>query len=384
MDAKGLKAITSEPTISVGLLGASCDNIVRNPDGTTTVPNVKIGIGFHWERSETQTFAGEITVRPDGLIINNVPLEEYLRSVISSEMNANAPLEFLKAQAIVSRSWLLAMLQRKSTGKHEIEDVTPEGYPRVIRWYDRDVHNGFDVCSDDHCQRYQGINRISNPGVDQAINETRGIVITYNGKVCDARFSKSCGGHTEPYSSAWEDKKVPYLKDVKDEDEQGKCYCNCFDRTFLRSVLNNYDTERTDFNSWTETLTQKELQSLLYRKGGISLGKIKRLSPYKFTRSGRIIQLYIEGTKGGMVIGKELEIRRLLSESHLKSSKFAIVPKDTDADGIPASFILIGVGWGHGVGMCQIGAAVMASKGKTFEEIIHHYFNKVEITKLYE
>lgn len=373
---------TCEPIISVGLLGATPDGWTVNPDGTTTIPEVKIGIGFHWERTEQQTFAGELTAESDGLVINKIPVEEYLRSVISSEMSANAPIEFLKAHAIVSRSWLLAVLQRRSTGSHEVKDQTREGFKRVLRWYDRDAHDRFDVCADDHCQRYQGISRISNPAVDQAIAETRGMVLTYEGEVCDARFSKSCGGQTESYSTAWEEKEVPYLQPIADDDENGKCYCNCFNRTFLRSVLNSYDIERPDFQSWTETLTQRELKSLLWRKASINLGDIKELTPYKFSESGRIVELLIEGTKGVIVIGKELEIRRILSESHVKSSKFAVVRKFGNNQEIPEAFTLIGVGWGHGVGM--IGAAVMASRGMSCEEILHHYFTNVEITKLYE
>lgn len=376
--------IDSEPTISVGLLGATKEGWVNNPDGTTTIPDVKIGIGFHWEQTEPQTFAGELVVESDGLVINRLPLEEYLRSVISSEMNADAPIEFLKAHAIVSRSWLLAMLQREATGAHEVEDVTEEGFRRILRWYDRDAHDRFDVCADDHCQRYQGVSRISNPAVDRAIRETRGMVITYDGEICDARFSKSCGGKTASFSSAWEDKNVPYLQPVNDSDENGAPYCGCTDRKFIRSVLNSYDQNSVRFGSWSETITQAKLKKLLWTKGGIDVGNILQMLPYKVSDSNRTEQLFIQGTKGSIVVGKELEIRRLLSSSHLKSAQFVAIANNKGQSEIPQSFTLIGLGWGHGVGMCQIGAAAMAAKGKSCEEILHHYYTNVEISKLYD
>lgn len=381
-----MKQFDSEPIISVGLLGASTDGWVKNADGTTTIPNVKIGIGFHWERHESQTFAGEMTVEEDGLVINHVPLEEYLRSVISSEMKADAPGEFLKAHAIVSRSWLLAMLNRphaEGGGKHEIVDITPGGHRRIIRWYDRDDHDRFDVCADDHCQRYQGIGRISNPAVDEAIRLTRGLVLTCDGEICDARFSKCCGGRTEAFPTAWEDKEVPYLQPIDDVDENGNPYCNCHDKSLLQSIMNGYDLETTSFFDWEETVTAIDIQEYFRTKGGIDIGGVIELTPSRCGQGGRIQELLVKGTDGEIIIGKELEIRRLLSETHLQSSLFNIHPIKAER-GIPGAFHLKGRGWGHGVGMCQIGAAVMASRGKSCEDILHHYFTNVKINRLYD
>ncbi len=383
-------------------------------EGTTfTLHEVTIGISFHWERNESQTFQGDLVLilRDDGTItaINEISVEEYLASVISSEMSAEAPAELLKAHAITSRSWLVAMLERekKKSGSRihprdmvrEIENhATVPG--ELIRWYDREDHDLFDVCADDHCQRYQGITKIISKSAGEAIDETCGMFIVYDNEICDARFYKSCGGLSEEFQNAWEDVHVPYLTCVADlpAGRQGSpvrhphirtesdaerwvlsspdAYCNTTDGNILRQILPSFDQETTDFFRWKVEYTREELSEIVLTKSGIDFGEIKNLVPVQRGPSGRLIKLKIEGTKKTLVVGKELEIRRWLSKSHLYSSAF-IVRKESD------KFILIGAGWGHGVGLCQIGAAVMAAKGFRAEEIVKHYFHGVELKKLY-
>lgn len=371
-----------------------------------TLHDVTIGISFHWERKENQTFQGNLVLvlRDDGTItaINEISVEEYLTSVISSEMSAEAPPELLKAHAITSRSWLVAMLERekKKSGSRlpqhgmlrEIENhSTVQG--ELIRWYDREDHDLFDVCADDHCQRYQGVTKIISDNVKKAIDETRGMFLVFNNEICDARFYKACGGLTEEFQNAWEDIRVPYLTCVADSPIQHRrieterdaeqwvlsfpdAYCNTTDGNILRQILPSFDQETTDFFRWKVEYTHEELSEIVLTKSGIDFGEIKNLVPVQRGPSGRIIKLRIEGTKKTLVIGKELEIRRWLSKSHLYSSAF-IVRKESD------KFILIGAGWGHGVGLCQIGAAVMAAKGFKAERIVKHYFSNVELKKLY-
>lgn len=408
----------SEPIIRAGILGAvdsqyilygefnqiedADKSIVFHPlsdDAYFTLPKVKIGIGFHWERVEPQSFHGSLRICPDGLMINEIAVEEYLRSVISSEMKATAPIEFLKAHAILSRSWLMAMLARKKSeqncGEGECRAANSEncfdkehGCREIIKWYDRECHNRFDVCTDDHCQRYQGISREISQEADSAVRETRGIVLTFNGEVCDARFSKCCGGTTEVFSTAWESADVPYLKSIRDIAPNGECYCATNDRKLLESILNGYDLDSPNFFDWEERLSQTELTDLLLSKGGINLGKIIELRPLSRGKSGRISRLLIKGSEDSLIVGKELEIRRLLSPTHLKSSSFDVTPIDSfgnpiSNNTIPDSFIFSGHGWGHGVGLCQIGAAAMASKGADYKTILNHYFRNAELTPLY-
>jgi SpoIID/LytB domain protein len=398
-----------QPTIKVGILGATDGRYLLNgdfqatklPDGsccfrplseqaTFTLPNVKIGIGFHWERCESQTFQGALIITPDNLIINELQVEQYLRSVISSEMNAAAPLEFLKAHAIVARSWLLAMLEnsRKPTSgccHHELKHYNSDyGCEEITRWYDREAHNRFDVCADDHCQRYQGINRATTDTVVSAIEQTAGIALTYRGQVCDARFSKCCGGLTEEFSAAWEDRQVPYLRSIRDVDSEGKCYCNSATPGLLRTIVNNYDLDSPDFFDWEVTLTQSEIHDLIRRKSNLDVGDILELKPLHRGASGRITRLLIRATNRSIIIGKELEIRRILSETHLKSSNFTVTPIMLPGNLIPSKFIIHGRGWGHGVGMCQIGAAVMAANGADYKTILNHYFKDAELTRLYQ
>lgn len=361
--------------------------------------DVVIGIHFHWERKETQRFKGALKfILLDGELqaINIVPTEDYLTSVISSEMSATSSLELLKAHAVISRSWLLNKLEDRLEEKHSDAMVITD--EKIIRWYDHQDHTHFDVCADDHCQRYQGITKASTQAVREAIKATFGEVLTYDGKICDARFYKACGGATELFENCWEEVHHPYLLPVADaanltlpdltqEAEARKwilsaptAYCNTTDRLVLSQVLNNYDQETPDFYRWRVAYSQKELSELIGEKMGIDFGEIVDLIPLKRGASARIIELKVVGTKRTVVIGKELEIRKALSKSHLYSSAFVVDKEENDGS---VRFVLRGAGWGHGVGLCQIGAAVMASQGIGYQAILSHYYPHSELTKRY-
>ncbi|MCR4602170.1 MAG: DUF4922 domain-containing protein [Prevotella sp.] len=346
-----------------------------------TLNDVTIGNGFHWERHREQTFAGTLHLMVESdkvLAINELPVEQYLESVISSEMSATSSLELLKAHAVISRSWLLFQKkQREENGNRKegsfFSFVKKED--ELIRWYDREEHTLFDVCADDHCQRYQGITSLSQlPG--EAVRATRGEVLVYQGELCDARFSKCCGGHTEEYQYCWENTPKPYLQSVECQ------YCNTTDQSILQQVLNDYDLETEDFHDWHVSYTQQQLTDLISRKTKLNLGIITDIIPLDRGKSGRIWRLKIVGTKGSFTIGKELEIRRALSESHLLSSNFEVEKTPADGDGQP-TFVLHGRGWGHGVGLCQIGAAVMGHQGMSYRDILLHYYKGAEIKQLY-
>jgi stage II sporulation protein D len=378
----------------------------RPLDGATfTLHDVTIGINFHWERKEDQTFEGDVrfVVTPDGSmsVINEIGVEAYLRSVISSEMSAEAPFELLRAHAITSRSWLIAMLEKqrkaKNIGVPPLRSKETDG--EIVRWYDREDHLQFDVCADDHCQRYQGISKIISENAARAVEETRGVFLIYQSEVCDARFYKACGGLTEDFENAWEDTVVPYLRTVSDAEGSysGKAsepearewilsspvaYCNSRDVAILKQILPSFDQETTDFFRWRVECQREELERIVHKRSGIDFGTITALIPLERGSSARITRLKIVGTKRTMIVGKELEIRRWLSESHLYSSAF-VVDEERNASGIPTRFIFSGAGWGHGVGLCQIGAAVMAARGKSAEEIVLHYFRGAELQKLY-
>lgn len=364
--------------------------------------DVVIGINFHWERKEDQRFQGDlkIIVNNNQLVaINVIPLEDYLISVISSEMSATASLELLKAHAVISRSWLLAQLEKNKqlTIKQTNYSSTYENEDERIIWYDREDHTTFDVCADDHCQRYQGITRtFSNINiVKQAIDETRGEVLMNNQEICDARFSKCCGGVVEEFQNCWEDIKYPYLVKLRDDEQntnvpdltieanadewiltRPEAFCNTKDKKILNQVLNNYDQETTDFYRWKVKYTVDELSDLVKQRSGIDFGTIESFIPIVRGTSGRLIKLKIVGSKRTMVIGKELEIRRILSKSHLYSSAFVVEKVDD-------KFIFHGAGWGHGVGLCQIGAAVMGEQGYNYSDILLHYYVGASIDKLY-
>ena len=365
--------------------------------------DVTIGINFHWERKEVQRFKGElkIIVEDDRLTaINIIPIEDYLTSVISSEMSATASLELLKAHAVISRSWLLnklkvangklkVIMHPDNTANFELSTLPSQ----LIKWYDHEAHKNFDVCADDHCQRYQGITRTSTPQAIEAVFATRGEVLMYEGEICDARFSKCCGGAFEEFQNCWENVKHPYLigqrdsktetrlPDLTKEAEADKwirtspaAFCNTHNKQVLSQVLNNYDQETTDFYRWRVCYSQQELSELIHKRSGIEFGKIIDLIPVERGTSGRLVRLKIVGTLRTLIIGKELEIRRTLSSSHLYSSAF-VVDKEykEDEKEIPSRFILTGSGWGHGVGLCQIGAAVMGEQGYKYKDILSHY-----------
>lgn len=371
-----------------------------------TLHNVTIGISYHWERQEEQTFTGKLKLITDGenvIAINILPVEDYLVSVISSEMSATSSLEFLKSHAVISRSWLLAQIEnrdRKNIHKSLQQNFTTDENC-IIRWYDREDHKLFDVCADDHCQRYQGITKASNPSVAKAVKETEGMVLMYGNEICDARFSKCCGGISETFDTCWEDKDYPYLQPVIDYSENKDipdlsieenaekwirttpaAFCNTHDEKVLKQILNNYDQETTDFYRWKVKYSQKEISELIHRKTGIEFGDIKDFLPIQRGKSGRISRLKIVGTLRTVTIGKELEIRRALSESHLFSSAF-VVDKTEVAGSVPSEFTITGAGWGHGVGLCQIGAAMMGEKGYSYDKILLHYYRNAEIKKVY-
>ena len=376
--------------------------------------DVTIGINFHWERKEDQRCLGalKIIVENGKLTgINVIRVEDYLTSVISSEMSATASLELLKAHAVISRSWLLAQIQKNKeiTETHADYSAFTQTEEELIRWYDREDHTRFDVCADDHCQRYQGITRASTDIVKQAIAATRGQVLTSDGKICDARFSKCCGGAFEEFQYCWEDIKYPYLAKQRDyRTENGKAdngtlpdltreveadrwirtspkaFCNTTDKKILSQVLNNYDQETTDFYRWKVEYTQDELSKLIKERSGIDYGQIIDLIPVARGTSARLWKLKIVGSQRTLTIGKELEIRRTLSPSHLYSSAFVVDKEDISPEGIPGRFILTGAGWGHGVGLCQIGAAVMGEQGYKYDAILLHYYIGANIDKLYE
>ena len=370
--------------------------------------DVTIGLNYHWERQETQVFSGtlRLVVDEDKIVaINILPVEDYLISVISSEMNANSSLELLKAHAVVSRSWLFAQIEKRKalSGKDEGFFSFIKTKEEYIRWYDREDHTIFDVCADDHCQRYQGITKATNYTVAEAVHATRGRLLMYDKKICDARFSKCCGGATEEFENCWEDKHYPYLTSVRDAEAEDnlsfpnltkeeeaerwirkapKSFCDTHDKKILSQILNNYDQETTDFYRWKIRYTQAELAELIRTKTKTDYGEIIDLIPIQRGPSGRICKLKIVGTLKTLIIGKEMEIRRTLSDSHLFSSAF-VVDKGEVKEGIPQWFLLSGAGWGHGVGLCQIGAAVMGEKGYSYEEILLHYYKGAEIRKFY-
>lgn len=370
--------------------------------------DVTIGVNFHWEQKENQKFRGKLKLIIENgkiTVINILPLEEYLISVISSEMSANSSLDLLKAHAIISRSWLLAQIEKQDqlSGSAEHYDSAFSNETEYIKWYDREDHVNFHVCADDHCQRYQGTTRSHNPNVVKAVNETAGVVLSYDSKICDARFSKCCGGVAELFENCWEPVNHPYLtavvdnsgfsagfeKDLTVEENAAswlknnpEAFCNTTDEEVLTQVLNDYDWSAKDFYRWTVKYSQQELSDLLRRRSGFDFGEIIDLIPIERGTSGRLIKLKIVGSKKTIVVGKELEIRRWLSESHLYSSAFLIEKKDVQKN-IPQKFVLKGAGWGHGVGLCQIGAAVMGHKGYKFDEILKHYFKNIELEKRY-
>ncbi len=370
------------------------------PEGSFWLRGVTIGVNFHWERKEDQRFGNNLKFIVEGdkiTAINLIGVEDYLTSVISSEMSATASEELLKAHAVISRSWLLAQMAKNkeiTTSKSTYSAFTENEQER-IKWYDREDHINFDVCADDHCQRYQGMTRQSTTKVREAIEATWGELLKYDGKICDARFSKSCGGAFEEFQNCWENVRYPYLAkqrdskritelpDLTQEDEAFKwitgspeAFCNTTDKEILSQVLNNYDQETTDFYRWRVEYTPEELSALILKRIGIDFGLVTDLIPVERGTSGRLIKLKIVGSKRTLTIGKELEIRKALSPSHLYSSAFVVLKEN-------GKFVLVGAGWGHGVGLCQIGAAVMGAQGYKYKDILLHYYIGASIEKEY-
>ena len=398
--------VERQPAIDVELTGTFADNFGKSyPPGRhrfvsaiTLTPsdpaacafalhNITIGIGFHWERTERQVFRGGLRLieRTAGLTaINDVSLEEYVTSVISSEMSASCPLELLKAHAVISRSWMWF----PKTNPASVATPPPQSpdHHEIVRWYGREAHLDFDVCADDHCQRYQGITKMFSAAAADAVRATKDEFLRYRGAICDARFSKCCGGITERYATAWDDREVPYLESVRDGGpdssphapetwirSQPPAYCCTDDSELLSRILPGFDQETRDFYRWKVSYTANELGDLIRDKLGIELGPIRDLHPLTRGPSGRIDRLKITGEHDHLVIGKELEIRRALSRTHLYSSAF-VVDRNDDR------FVLTGAGWGHGVGLCQIGAAVMANQGKTYRKILAHYYRGTSVS----
>jgi len=372
-----------------------------------TLEDVTIGVNFHWERKEAQTFLGKLRFIVENnniCAINELPVETYLISVISSEMRATSSLELLKAHAVISRSWLLAQMeQRKAENSNVVNQPSLfKTDEEIVRWYDREDHKHFDVCADDHCQRYQGITKAANKHVVEAIKQTAGEILTSRGEICDARYSKCCGGAVEEFQYCWENIRKPYLQALPDTMpdttslpnltneavarqwilSSPNAFCNTTDQKVLSQVLNDFDQETTDFYRWTQIYSQAEVKQLLEEKLAMQFGDIIDLIPMERGKSGRIYRLKIIGTQRTLFIGKELEIRRALSKSHLYSSAF-VVEKVDIKDGVPQQFIIKGAGWGHGVGLCQIGAAMMGVQGYRYDEILLHYYKSAEITKAY-
>jgi SpoIID/LytB domain protein len=379
-------------------------------DCSFIIKDILIGIDFHWERKQDQEFTGNLVIKPDAagnlLVINELPVEDYLSSVISSEMSATSHPELLKAHSIISRSWLLAQMKPWKSPRRSAPGMSGINADDeiLIRWYDQESHTDFDVCADDHCQRYQGISMATTSSVHAAIDETCGKSLVYDGKLCDARFSKSCGGMTEDFRAAWDDQEIRYLTAFYDGEKfppefnlpmtneinaqdwilgNPPAFCNSSDAKVIKKILPDFDQETVDFYRWRVTLNQDELQGLLKHKLGIDFGRIISLQPVERGRSGRIVKLKITGELRTLTIGKELEIRRALSKSHLYSSAF-VIKTEQGSDGFPDKFHLTGAGWGHGVGLCQIGAALMAEKGYNYTEILAHYYPGASIERLYE
>lgn len=408
----GLQSVSITPGGKIAWQGRVYDGAITfkasAPQATFEIKDVVIGVNFHWQRKENQQFSGDIKIIVEGdklTIINVLPVEDYLRSVISSEMSAHASQELLKAHAVISRSWLLAQIEKNKRIADAGENycACTENDAERIKWYDREDHVNFDVCADDHCQRYQGVTRQTTPKVAKAVDATEGEVLMYDDELCDARFSKCCGGVFEEFENCWEPRHYNYLTARRDSAEpmnfpnlrnesnatewintRPDAFCNTADKEILEQVLNNYDQETTDFYRWDVKYTRQELADLVRRRTGIDFGDIIDLQPVERGTSGRLVRLRFVGTKHTMVIGKELEIRRSLSESHLYSSAFTVQRHNIDPEtGVPEQISLHGAGWGHGVGLCQIGAAVMGAKGYDYRTILNHYFPGSSLKKQY-
>ncbi len=402
-DGEGVRIVQNGREISTA---AEFVLMPENAGCSFILHHVTIGHQFHWQRNEDQQFPGALKLIRSGELvtaINLVDVESYLTSVISSEMSAESSTSFLRAHTIISRSWLLAQLEKSCAARKPNRYAFRESDNERIIWYDREEHDQFDVCADDHCQRYHGITKAHTPSVHEAVKSTRGLVLTSDGTVCDTRFSKCCGGVTERFENVWEPVPHSYLVPIVDaasppeefvgtlEDDtragqwirrRPAVFCNTNDQDLIAHVLPTFDRETRDFFRWRVEYTQQELSDLVNCKSGMDFGGILDLKPRRRGASGRIVELTIVGRRRTCTIGKELEIRRTLSPSHLFSSAF-VVEKQEVSNGFPSRFVLHGAGWGHGVGLCQIGAAVMGERGYDHEKILSHYFPHTQLTALY-
>ncbi|MCF8357222.1 MAG: SpoIID/LytB domain-containing protein [Prolixibacteraceae bacterium] len=400
-------ALINEGAIETSFCYEKKIHLVPENNSTFVLQKVLIGTGFHWQQYEDQEFEGELLLQIEEnkiRALNNIPVEKYLKSVISSEMSAMNDTVLLQVHAIVSRSWLLAQLNRKhlrkETARLTVSADKNNNRQEFIKWYDREDHSTFDVCADDHCQRYQGITKVISKNAEKAVESTKGQVIVINNEICDARFSKCCGGITENFENVWQPEHVPYLTSIPDADAKKgknavdinnekyyktspKAFCNTSDPSVLKQIMVDFDQETINFYRWKVEYSQQEIAELITRKSEINFGNIIDLVPLERGPSGRIIRLKIAGTNRVMVVGKELEIRKWLSESHLYSSAFVVEKNGIIAEDLPEKFILHGAGWGHGVGLCQIGAACMSRKGYSVEQILKHYYRDTMVKKVY-
>lgn len=369
---------------------------------------IPIGRGFHWEERQDLTLQGEFQIQcskgKELQVISWLPLEMYLSSVIGSEMSGTAPLEFLKAHAVISRSWAMRIMEGKGSVSLSPSSTAGSTEDTILRWTGTEIHQGFDVCADDHCQRYRGFLEETARNTESAVRETRGEILTYKDEICDTRYSKCCGGMTENFSTAWADQNVPYLRGLHDNDRPSpgfsfplseeknaeawitgspEAFCKTRNREILETVLSPLDRRTSDFYRWETSHSQDEICGIVTQKTGRPIGWIRDLFALERGASGRISRLRIVGTARTLTVGKELEIRRILSPTHLYSSALVIKKEGGEREGIPSAFRLTGAGWGHGVGLCQIGAAVMATHGRTYREILRHYFPNTNLSRRY-
>ncbi len=344
----------------------------------TVLHDVTIGIQFHWEREEDDDYPYILEFCKSSakkiMAINELPVERYLESVISSEMSGDCPSALLHAHTVIARSWLLAQMQNPP-------------------------HVNYLVCHDDHCQRYQGMRRWTK-SAGNAVKDTHGEVLTYQGEICDTRYSKSCGGITENFENCWPPQKVSYCQTIVDAPEnkispvpdltkeenvrtwvtfRPASFCNATPQE-LERLLVEYDREIKDLFRWEVIYSQDEITKLIESKTQRKLGQLKEIKTGKRGRSGRLLSIDFIGTTGNIHVDDQLEIRRVLSPSHLYSACF-VVDTEGGKDSVPDKFILRGGGWGHGVGLCQIGAAVMSTHGYDYKQILQHYYRGTELTQ---
>lgn len=376
---KILKPATGEIELDGQKLGSTVRIVLdtNNTSSHITVSNIMIGIQFHWQKHEDLDYRGIIEVGFNNqgklVVINEIDLENYLVSVNSSEMTSDCPIGLLESQTVVARNTVLATM-----GKHH-------------------YNTNFHLCSDDHCQCYHGKKREQQVS-RQAVENTWGRILLHGDEICDARYSKICGGIMEDYRYVWENRDIPYMVSGIDSDEEINypanteetakelidtslpAYCNTDLHKLPENLANLYSTQ--NLFRWEVTYPREELESLISEKTGKDIGELQDIIPLERGDSGRLIYINLVGSDKTLKIGKELEIRRVLSKSHLYSSCF-YVRKEMGTDGKVSRFILKGAGWGHGVGLCQVGATVMASKKIPYQKILEHYYKNTNLVSLY-